>query len=127
MTVTLTLLDDTDSQGRNLWRLEHDYKYRIGPDCYVTVPKGYVTNFGTVPRFFYRLVTPAELREASIVHDWMCSEDFVEDGKKVDSGFSRWMADAVLWEAMGRMGIGHIRRFLVYYAVRAFAQVTRTK
>ena len=119
MGVSLELLDQKDSQGRNLWRLLGDYRAEVGPGCTIVVPKGYVTNFGTVPRSFYRLVTPAELREASIVHDWLCNEHF--DGNLSDSGYSRWMADAVLYESMKAVGVGGIRRVLVWLAVRGWA------
>ena len=122
MGVLLQLLDCRDDQGRNLWKLMAPYSYRVGPGCCVTVPAGYVTNFGTVPRLFYRLVSPAELREAALIHDYLCNEDFDgADDRVWDSGYSRWMADAVLFEAMTQIQIGRFRRLAVWIAVRSWA------
>ena len=120
--LSATLLDRRDSDGRNLWRLNVPYRYCFGPNCEIEVPAGYVTNFGTVPRFFYRLVTPESLREASVVHDYMCNEIFNGSHK---SGYSRWIADAVFYQAMCDMRVaGPIRRWLVYKAVRFWSVLT---
>ena len=121
MGVPLQLLDQKDSRGRSLFQLTADYQYEIGPDCFVTVPAGYVTNFGTIPQFLSWWIEPAQLGAAALVHDWMCSEDVVDDDKKVDSGFSRWLADAVLYEIMKHMGFAWIKRATVWAAVRGWA------
>ena len=126
MTVSLKLLDATDQDGRPLWKLLEDYTYRIGPNCVVIVPQNYVTNFGTIPRWFYSVVAPSQLREAAIVHDYMCNEDLTDDGQDVNSGYSRWLADAVLYEAMARIGFNFPKRLLVYCGVRFWAIVTGT-
>lgn len=122
MSVSLDLLERRDDQGRPLFELRAPYHYRLGPGCVITVPAGYVTNFGTIPRWFAWIVSPTELHTAAIVHDWMCNED--QSGGGVNSGFSRWMADAVLYESLARMGFGWLRRVLVYIAVRLYATAT---
>lgn len=127
MTVSLTLLSATDQQGRALFKLNQPYEYQLGPGSTITVPAGYVTNFGTVPRWFAWIVSPAQLREAAIVHDWLCNEDQTDDGQPVDSGYSRWIADAVIYEAMARMGFGVCKRTLVYYGVRFGAWMSKPK
>ena len=81
------MLADTDDSGRPLFSLSEAYVYPLGPGSSVTVPEGYVTNFGTIPRWFSWIVSPVELREAAIVHDFMCNESF--DGDELDSGYSR--------------------------------------
>lgn len=124
MSVTLRSLGVTDGNGRPLFKLVEPYHYRLGPDCTVVVPAGYVTNFGTVPRWFYLVVSPVEMREAAIVHDYMTNEDFTDDNTSVYSGYSRWLADAVLYEALARQGFGFIRRLLVFAGVRFWAIVT---
>lgn len=129
MSLRMTLTDARDRQGRNIWRLDEDYACKIGTGCTVIVPAGFLTNFGTVPRFFWRLISPQEMREASLVHDYLCNEvplDQVHELPK--SGYSRWIADAVLYQAMTDMQIaGPIRRFLVFAAVRLFAIVKGVK
>lgn len=124
MTVSLTLLDRPDDEGRSLFMLNEPYVYRIGPNCRVVVPANYVTNFGTIPRWFAWIVSPAQLREAAIVHDYMCNETFTPKDAGMNSGYSRWLADAVLYEAMARMGFGWVKRTLVYAGVRMWAIVT---
>lgn len=118
MTVDLRLLDTNDKHGRPLFMLIGTYRCELGPGLVVEVPSGYVTNFGTIPRWFYWVVSPSQLREAAIVHDWMCSEDLIDDDLKIESGYSRWLADAVLYEGMTRCGFGWTKRVLVWLGVR---------
>lgn len=124
MSAHLQLLDRADGEGRSLFMLTEPYPYRLGPGCTIIVPRGYKTNFGTIPRWFSWIVSPTQLREAAIVHDWLCNESFDGDEVTVKSGFSRWMADAVLYEAMARLGFGWFKRSLVFGAVRLYAIVT---
>lgn len=120
MSPKLRLLDKVDQRGRPLFELVSDYQYRLGPGSVVTVPQGYVTNFGTIPKLLSWVVSPIELREAAIVHDWLCNESF-DDAEKLDSGYSRWLADAVLYEGMARLGFRWPKRFSVWAAVRIYA------
>jgi hypothetical protein len=124
MNPKLILLGQTDSRGRPLFRLAQDYEYVLGPGATITVPEGYITNFGTIPRWFAWWVSPVQLANAAIVHDWMCNEHFCESIPHNDSGYSRWLADAVLYEAMARQGFGWLKRATVFAAVRAYAIFT---
>ena len=117
----LRLLPTTDRRGRALFRLIDPYDYRLGPGLTIHIPAGYVTNFGTIPRWLSWFVSPVQLREAAIVHDWMCSEVSWPEGKEFFSGYSRWIADAVLYDGMARLGFGWFRRSLVFAAVRSWA------
>lgn len=123
MTAHLQLLDRADDQGRSLFMLTEPYPYRLGPGCTIIVPRGYVTNFGTIPRWFSWIVSPTQLREAAIVHDWLCNESF-GDEPTTTSGFSRWLADAILYEAMARLGFSWFKRSLVFVAVRGWSIAT---
>lgn len=118
---TLQLLDENDLKGRPLFRLIDSYEYPLGPGATITVPAGYVTNFGTIPRWFSWVVSPGQLREAAIVHDYMCNEAFSIAADNLHSGYSRWMADAVLYEGMGRLGFRWPKRFAVWAGVRIWA------
>jgi hypothetical protein len=89
MSAHLQLLDRADGEGRSLFMLTEPYPYRLGPGCTIIVPRGYKTNFGTIPRWFSWIVSPTQLREAAIVHDWLCNESFDGDEVTVKSGFSR--------------------------------------
>lgn len=123
MSLRMTLLPDRDAGGRNIWRLEEPYTYLLGTGCEVTVPAGFKTNFGTVPRFFWRVIAPQEMREAAVLHDYLCNEHHgCKPFEMPQSGYSRWIADAILYEIMERLNIaGPIRRWLVFRAVRGWA------
>lgn len=125
MSVHMILLDQPDSQGRSLFMLSEPYRYRLGPGCTITVPDGYVTNLGTIPRWMSWFISATELREAAVVHDYLCGENFaINHDSEMQSGFSRWIADAVLYEAMARLGFGWIKRSLVFAAVRTWSIIT---
>lgn len=123
MSLRMTLMPERDDAGRNIWRLEEPYTYLLGTGCEVTVPAGFKTNFGTVPRVFWRLVAPEEMREAALIHDYLSNEhQGCKPFEVPKSGYSRWIADAVLYEVMSDMDIaGPIRRWLVFRAVRSWA------
>ena len=105
-----------------LFRLDEPFSVHLGPNCSITVPAGYVTNFGTIPRWAAWFVSPAQLRDAAIVHDWMCGEDFGEsDAVAIQSGYSRWLADATLYELMLQLSFPWYKRFVVWTAVRLAA------
>jgi hypothetical protein len=57
--------------GPKLWMLLAPMKYTT-PRGKFTVPKGYLTDHASVPRFFIRIVPPvqSEIAEASVLHDW---------------------------------------------------------
>ncbi len=117
----LKLTDENDSAGRPIFELVHPYPYFLGPGCSVVVPAGYRTNFGTIPRWLAWWVSPVQLRQAAIVHDYMCNEDFTDDDEEIQSGYSRWLADAVLYEAMAKLGFSWVKRITVWLAVRGSA------
>lgn len=119
----MKLLPHTDTSGRALFELTRSYTYQLGPGDgnVVKIPRGYVTNFGTIPWFFAWLISPSQLREAALVHDYMCNEDFKDDGRVVSSGWSRFMADATLYDGMARLGFFWPRRVAVFAAVRTWA------
>lgn len=121
---TLRLLNRTDSRGRPLFELTEPYRYRLGPGATIMVPAGYVTNFGTIPQWLAWWISPYQLREAALVHDYLCNEHFNDGYAPTYSGYSRWLADAVLYEAMARLGFSWIKRFSVFVAVRAYAIAT---
>lgn len=124
MNLRMTLIEHRDSSGRNVWQLDEPYSYHLGTGCRVTVPAGFKTNFGTVPRHFWRLISPEEMREAALIHDYLSNEhQGCQPFEMPKSGYSRWIADAVLYEVMTELNIaGPVRRWLVFAAVRVWAR-----
>ena len=79
----------------------------------LTAPKGYVTDLASVPRIFWMLVPPSgRYAPACVIHDYL-----------LDTGYSRFFADAVLREAMYTLGVPLWKRLFVYYGVRGYAMV----
>lgn len=77
------------------------------------VPTGAVFNGMSVPRFFWRLTPPyaAKSREASVVHDWLCTAPYPCSSRT---------AAAVFYDAMRANGIGWWTAWTRWAAVRAF-------
>ena len=118
----LELVGLRDGAGRSLFRLTEDYASHVGPGCSITVPKGYVTNFGTIPRWARWLVSPAEFAGSFITHDWLTGEVSSQVPLAEQSGYSRWFADALLFEQLTvTEGCQRWRATLIWAAVRLAA------
>jgi len=75
------------------------------------VPAGYVTDFASIPAAAKLLFPPfGDWAEAAIVHDWIYD---------VGAVGGRERADQVFKTAMAEMGVGKVRKTLMYWAVRA--------
>lgn len=88
------------------------YQSDILGEC-VIVPKGFKTNFASVPRFLplaYALFGDTAHRAAAL-HDWLYSEEC--------SGVARADADAVFLEAMQSEKMSWWRRGAMWLGVRA--------
>lgn len=94
------------------WELVTSFTYHVGelgsPDK-IEVPAGFVTDFGSVPRIFWPLVSPqGKAKGAFVLHDFLYFT-----GQR-----SRLVCDAILEEAMEVCGISHFQRWLVWKGVR---------
>lgn len=104
----------TDSRVRveqltgTTWRLLHSISY----DGW-TVPKGYVTDFASVPKVTAWLIpSSGEYNAAAIVHDWL-----ITDVLPTGAVTSREV-DRVFREAMKALGVKTARRWLMWAGVR---------
>jgi hypothetical protein len=74
----------------------------------VEVPAGFVTDFASVPRLFWRVLPPWDKhKRASVLHDWLYTEQLV----------SKKRADAYFYEAMGDLGVPQWKRWAMWAAV----------
>lgn len=113
----LTLLDveqieDAGEQGRGLWRLTSPLIYEAEPGIQYTVPKGFITDFASVPRIplvFDYLGDRGNL--AGTLHDFFYSHP---------AQLTRAMADQLLKEALVAQGVSPFKAQLFYLAVRLF-------
>lgn len=77
------------------------------------VPAGFVTDFASIPRFFWRVLNPDDPRICwpSVIHDHACATREI----------SRLHADRLLREAMAVCGAGKFIRNAVYFALRCYS------
>lgn len=90
--------------GRHEWILTEDWHIRG-----YTVPKGFKTDLGSIPRIFWSVVGPQEIARGAILHDWLY------DQRVEPRGVSDKILRSLILDEVGRF-----RANLVYYAVRLF-------
>jgi hypothetical protein len=97
--------------GRN-WRLLETFEMVSKVLGYtVRVPFGGETDFNSIPRFFWRLVSPTEFGEPSIIHDYAYRTGVL----------TRKQADDVFYEGLLAIGCPLWKTRIMYAAVRTFA------
>jgi len=116
---TTPLIVSPCSNGRD-WLLKKSFTYHIGSKFsrhYVRVPKGFKTDFASVPRIFFFLPDWATYSKAPVLHDWLFRSKQIT-GKPI----TRKRADDIFLEAMLVDWRNHRSRYFVahmeYWAVR---------
>ena len=99
------------ADGRQ-WVLEHDLDYRLlDSEHVVHVPRGFVTDFASVPRIAWPIMSPTgPLGRAGVVHDFL----YWDQGCK-----SREVADKIMLLAMIESDVGPLQQTLVYGTLRS--------
>lgn len=107
-------LEITPHEDGNRWCLLREFTYHLGRDdsgITITVPRGFITDFASTPRFVWSLFPPwGKHGKAAVLHDWLYAHRLL----------SRAMADAAFLEAMGVLGVSRFKRWTIYSAVRLF-------
>lgn len=106
------------------WRLLEEFDYHVGSkdsDVFVHVPKGFVTDFASIPRFLWFLPPWAKYNKAPVLHDCL-----YRTKKLMGQTISRKRADSIFLEAMlvdfrCHKAIGVFIAYLEYFGVRCFA------
>lgn len=109
-----------------VWKLTSPFDYHLGSPTgldFVRIPAGFLTDFASVPRFFWRIFPPTgQYGKAAVVHDWLYQNRVVivewPDGHKTTRLVERSEADGVLYEAMGVLGVDRFTRWGIYAGVR---------
>lgn len=94
------------------WLLVNDVVYRPGDAAVaITVPRGFVTDFASIPRAFWAadLSPNGRYSKAAIVHDYLYWTQ----------ACSREQADNLLDIAMQESNVGYLQRNTIYWGVRA--------
>lgn len=104
-------LTGNQQHGRAMYELAEPLTYD-GGGIRVDVPRGYHTDFASVPRGLWNLFPPAgPYAAAAVIHDYLCDNEVL---------CSRFLADAIFREIMYRLGVPWYTRLAVYYAVRMY-------
>lgn len=105
----------------NLYKLKEEFEYyrTNSKASIIKVPKGFETNFASIPRLFWGIYPPTgggtsktKYGKASVLHDFLYDQG-IHDRKTCDK---------IFLEAMEAMNVGKFTRYLFYYCVRLFAR-----
>ncbi len=93
------------------WMLQRDLVYRIGINTpyTITVPKGFVTDFGSIPKILRPVLgSTGQYSQAAVVHDYLY---WVQS-------CTRKQSDNLLAIAMRESGVSAIKHWAIYSGVR---------
>lgn len=91
------------------------YKHKLSGKTFV-VPKGFKTDFASIPRIFWNIVAPLGKHTLpSVLHDYL-----YEYGASL--GVSRKEADKIFWDAMIESHVAQITANVMWFCVRVFAK-----
>jgi hypothetical protein len=96
------------------WALKEPFWYEAKSGCKIEVPVGFETDLASVPWGLWNILPKdGDYAPAAIIHDWLyTSHDLC--GKPCE----RAAADDILLEGMEELGIGRVRRYIIWAAVR---------
>jgi hypothetical protein len=110
---TSILLVSPLSDGKT-WVLMRDFGYDVGDvdsGDSIGVPAGFCTDFASIPRPFWMFLPKwGKYGNAAVIHDWLY---WAQDR-------TRRAADDILFEAMQVLEVGAVKKYPIYWAVRAF-------
>jgi hypothetical protein len=96
------------------WRLYDAVAY-LGRHGDYFVPPGYLTDFASVPRLLWPVVPPyGTYTDAAIVHDWLITDGLGKGAVDITPA----EVDAEFRRAMGALGVGAVRRWVMWAGVR---------
>lgn len=104
----LPLIGELKDNGKYI-KLEADFTFVDG-EYLVGVPKGFVSNFNSVPRGLWNVFPPWEYPEAGVVHDFLYQTN----------GVTRKVADQIHRRILELEGCPAWKRWGAYSALRAF-------
>ena len=100
-----------------LFKLMADLTYHSIDGAVYIVPQGFITDLGSIPRFFWNIIARDSAPSAFVTHDYLCDADWI----------SRRDADNILREALSISNIANWRVSVIYWAVRLYATLWRIK
>ena len=118
-TAPLEVLDLNDG----FFEVMREFRYYIGEENsveYVDVPRGFKTDFYSVPQILQSIVPKTgKGNQASVLHDYLYTNHL----------YTQKRSDDIFLEAMTVLGMNIVQRYVIYYAVRLFGKFAyeRTK
>lgn len=99
-------------EKETLWELKEEIIIKTSKGLYVTIPVGFQTDFASVPKIFWSIISSiGKYNLASVIHDYFYTTHLL-DRKSADEEFLRWMTFIDPKR--------QIRNKLMYYMVRLF-------
>ena len=85
------------------------YDYMVAPGLHLSVPKGFVTDFASIPQIIANIFPILdEHLPAAVMHDWLYSTGL----------YPRAQADRIFLQHMDRLGVPFWKRRAIYHGVR---------
>lgn len=96
------------------WVVTEDFHYS-GHGVTLTIPRGFVTDLASIPRFLWRVIAPFELSlTAPVAHDLL----YRSAGQIQGLNLTRTQVDQLFLDIMKDEGVSWWRRTLAYRGVR---------
>ena len=113
-TFTTPLIVSPHEDGKH-WIIGSPFIYYVGEylesNDIVIVPKGYSTDFASVPRFLWNIFPPwGKYGKAAVVHDWLCD---IKDRPSKE-------VHKIFLEAMAVLKVPRWKRNIMYFGVKMF-------
>lgn len=119
--------------GRFIWTVEYPFTYHVGEypsEERITVPKGFQTDFASIPRPIWVLMPPDDdYTQAAVLHDFMCFrrgkiEMLPHEGGPTSrtrtQNYTVRQVTEIFEEAMGVCGVPPWKRAIMFRAVYMF-------
>ena len=95
-----------------IWKLVEDFQYIRDCGEVITVPKGFLFDFASIPRFCWGWIgsPTGEYGPAALIHDFLCLSPDCPIRK----------TDRIFLECMTILEVPRWKRLIMFFAVRAF-------
>lgn len=114
--------------GAERWQLLTPLTYRNG-ETLITAPTGFITDFASTPQIVWTLGMPKSgvYDSAACIHDLLYTLGGRVRYAQTEDGwayrvYTKADADSIFYDAMGVLGVGQPKRWLMYKAVEAFGR-----
>lgn len=105
------------------WELYEGFRFHVcheDGEQFIEVPKGFVTDFASIPRGLWNIYPPAAGKHSkpAVVHDWLYKKGMLLTKSGGTRVVTRGEADAIFLEAMEVTGVSWLSRRIIYWGVR---------